>query len=133
MPCLAQSDDCAHALRYDLVLDFLHLAYSELSVLWQTLQSMDRYRGNTTLIITADHGRGRTPQDWAEHDAGIQRSQDIWVAIIGPDTPALGEAKDFPDVTQSDVAATMLQYLGLDAREFNPDAGPPIPRSLKGR
>ena len=130
---LGQSDDWGHARRYDLVLDFLHLADSELSDLWRTLQSMDKYRDNTTLIITADHGRGRTPKDWAEHDASIQGSQDIWVAIIGPDTPALGEAKDFPDVTQSNVAATMLQYLGLDWRDFNPSAGPPIPRSLKGR
>ena len=46
-------------------------------------------------------------------------------------TPALGEASGFPDVTQSDVAATMLQYLGLDWRAFNAQAGPPIPRSLK--
>jgi len=25
----------------------------------------------------------------------------------------------------------MLQYLGLDYRKFNPDAGPPVPGSLK--
>ncbi len=130
---LGQSDDWAHARRYDLVLDYLHLADGMIAELWQTLQSMDGYRGNTTLIITADHGRGRTPADWAEHDAGIQGSQDIWVAIIGPDTPAIGEAHDFADVTQSDFAATMLQYLGLDYRKFNPNAGPPIPRSLKTR
>jgi hypothetical protein len=130
---LGQSDDWAHARRYDLVLDFLHLADREIGELWQTLQSMDRYRGKTTLIITADHGRGRTPADWAEHDAGIQGSQDIWVAILGPDTPALGEAKDFPDVTQSDIAATMLQYLGLDWKDFNAKAGPPIPGSYQAR
>ncbi len=130
---LGQSDDWGHARRYDLVLDFLHLADSELSDLWRTLQSMDKYRDNTTLIITADHGRGRTPKDWAEHGREQDGSQDIWLAIIGPDTPALGEAKDFPDVTQGEVAATLLQYLGLDWRDFNPNAGPPVPRSLKGR
>ena len=128
---LGQSDDWGHARRYDLVLDYLHLADGMIAELWNTLQSMDQYRGNTTLIITADHGRGRTPADWAEHDAGIQGSQDIWIAIIGPDTPALGEVHDFAAVTQSDIAATMLQYLGLDYRKFNPDAGPPIPGSLK--
>jgi len=36
-----------------------------------------------------------------------------------------------PGVTQSDIAATMLQYLGLDHRKFNPDAGPPISGSLQ--
>jgi Type I phosphodiesterase / nucleotide pyrophosphatase len=127
---LGQSDDWAHARRYDRLLDYLHLADRLIGELWQTLQSLEAYRGRTTLIVTTDHGRGRTPADWAEHDAGIQGSQDIWIAILGPDTPALGEARDFPDVTQSDVAATVLQYLGLDHREFNPDAGPPVPGSF---
>jgi bisphosphoglycerate-independent phosphoglycerate mutase (AlkP superfamily) len=130
---LGQSDDWAHARRYDLVLDYLHLVDGLLAELWQTLQSMEPYRGRTTMLITTDHGRGRTPADWAEHDYGIQGSQDIWVAIIGPDTPAVGEAADFPDVTQSDIAATLLQYVGLDGRAFNPDAGPPIPGSLVKR
>ena len=128
---LGQSDDWAHARRYDRVLEYLHLTDRQLGDLWRTVQSMDRYRNRTTLIITTDHGRGRTPVDWIDHDTGIQGSQDIWLAIIGPDTPATGEAGDFPDVTQSDVAATMLQYLGLDYRDFNPNAGPPIPRSLR--
>ncbi len=127
---LGQSDDWAHARRYDLVLDYLHIADGLLAELWQTLQSMEQYRDRTTLIVTTDHGRGRTPEDWSEHDAGIQGCQDIWIAILGPQTPALGEASGFPDVTQSDVAATMLQYLGLDARAFNADSGPPIPRSF---
>ena len=44
---------------------------------------------------------------------------------------ALGEVSNHSDVTQSDIAATMLQYLGLDHRKFNQDAGPPISGSLK--
>jgi hypothetical protein len=119
--------------RYDRLLDYLHLADRHLAELWATLQSMDGYRGRTTLIVTTDHGRGRTPQDWAEHDTGIEGSQDIWIAILGPDTPAQGEVADQPGVTQSDIAATMLQYLGLDHRDFSPDGGPPIPGSLKPR
>jgi hypothetical protein len=128
---LGQSDDWAHARRYDLVLDYLHLADGMIAELWRTLQSMEKYRGRTTLVITTDHGRGRTPADWAEHDAGIHGCQDIFIAIMGPQTPALGEARDFPDVAQADVAATMLQYLGLDWRKFDAGAGPPVPRSLK--
>ena len=128
---LGQSDDWAHARRYDRLLDYLHLADQHLAELWATLQSMDGYRGRTTLIVTTDHGRGRTPQDWAEHDTGIEGSEDIWIAILGPGTPAQGEVADQPGVTQSDIAATMLQYLGLDHRDFNPDGGPPIPGSLK--
>jgi hypothetical protein len=40
---------------------------------------------------------------------------------------------NFTDVTQSDIAATMLQYLDLDFRDFNPAAGPPIPKSFTPR
>ncbi len=130
---LGQSDDWAHARRYDLVLDYLHIADSLLADLWQTLQSMEPYRGRTTLIVTTDHGRGRTPADWAEHDAGLQGSQDIWIAIIGPDTPALGEVRNSAGVTQGTVAATMLQHLGLDWRAFNPEAAAPVPGSMTSR
>ncbi len=126
---LGQSDDWSHARRYDRLLDYLHLADELLAELWQELQSNERYRGRTTLIVTTDHGRGRTPVDWAEHDAGVEGSQDIWIAIIGPDTPAQGEVRDLAGVTQSDIAATMLQYFDLDPKAFNPDAGPPIPGS----
>lgn len=130
---LGQTDDWAHARRYDRLLDCLHLTDQLLGELWRTVQSIERYRDRTTLIITTDHGRGRTLVDWVDHDAGIEGSQDIWLAILGPDTPALGEARDVQRVTQSDIAATMLQYLGLDYRDFNASAGPPIPGSVKPR
>jgi Type I phosphodiesterase / nucleotide pyrophosphatase len=123
---LSQSDDWAHARRYDRLLDYLHLADTLLAELWSTLQSIDQYRDKTTLIITTDHGRGRTPKDWTEHDAGIEGSQDIWIAIIGPDTPQVGELAPADTVHQSDIAATMLQLLGFDYRDYNPAAGPPI-------
>jgi hypothetical protein len=124
---LGQSDDWAHARRYDLVLDYLHFTDTRLADLWNTLQSTEPYRGRTTLIITTDHGRGRTPADWAEHDFGIQGCQDIFIAVVGPATPATGEAQDVADAHQGDVAATILQHLGLDWRQFDPQARPPLP------
>jgi hypothetical protein len=127
----SQSDDWAHARRYDRLLDYLHTADEFLAELWTTVQASEHYRGNTLLIVTTDHGRGRTPKDWAEHDAGIPGCGDIWIAIVGPDTPAIGEVRNHADVTQSDIAATMLEYLGLDYRDFNAKAGPPVPGSLK--
>jgi hypothetical protein len=121
-----ETDDWAHERRYDRYLDYIHLFDRYLARLWTLLQGMNEYRNNTTLIITTDHGRGHDPKDWVEHEAGLAGSEAIWIAIIGPNTPHLGEAADAAGVTQSDVAATALKFLGLDYREFNPRMGPPI-------
>ncbi len=123
---LDESDDWGHARRYDRLLDYIHVADGYLRRLWQTLQSIDQYRGTTTLLLTTDHGRGITPSDWVDHDQGIEGSEDIWIAVIGPDTPRRGELAPCETVHQSDVAATLLRFFGLDVLAFNPQAGPPI-------
>jgi arylsulfatase A-like enzyme len=123
---LGEPDDWAHERRYDRYLDTIHVFDGYLERLWTLLQGMDEYRNNTTLIITTDHGRGHDPKDWVKHEAGLAGSEAIWIAIIGPNTPHLGETVSPTPVTQSDVAATALKLLGLDYREFNPEIGPPI-------
>jgi hypothetical protein len=130
---LGQSDDWAHARRYDRLLDYLHLADQLLADLWTTLQSIPQYRDRTTLVITTDHGRGLTPKDWIDHDASIPGCGDIWIAVIGPDTPRRGELGPADTVHQADVAATMVTLLGLDWRAFNPSAGPPIADAFAAR
>jgi hypothetical protein len=128
---LGQSDDWAHARRYDRLLDYLHLADALLKDLWETVQSLESHRDRTTLVLTTDHGRGVTPRDWAEHDFGIEGCQDIWIAVIGPETPDRGELSDTVPVHQGDVAATILKLLGLDYRELDPEAGPPIEAAFR--
>jgi hypothetical protein len=121
-----QTDDWSHADRYDRLLDSLHLTDRLLSELWTMLQADEDYRGKTTMIVTTDHGRGRKPDDWMEHDESIPGSEDIWIAIIGPDTPSIGEAGPSKTIYQSDIAATIAVLFGLDPAQFNPQAGPPI-------
>ncbi len=123
---LGESDDWTHARRYDRYLDYLHVADGYLRRLWTALQSVDPYRDRTTLILTTDHGRGVEPADWIEHEAGVAGAEDIWIAIIGPDTPDRGELAPAPTVHQADVAATLLRFFGLAATDFDPACGPPI-------
>ena len=127
---LGESDDWAHARRYDRLLDYIHVVDGYLRALWETLESIDAYRGATTLILTTDHGRGVRPSDWVEHEERVPGSEDIWIAVIGPDTPDRGEVAPYPTVHQADVAATLLRFFGLDPARFNPEAGPPIPAAL---
>lgn len=130
---LGEGDDWTHARRYDRYLDYLRVADDYLADLWRTLESIDFYRGKTTLIITTDHGRGITPEDWVEHEEGVPGSEDIWVAVIGPDTPDLGEVANASLVRQADIAATLLAFFGLDADAFNPHGGPRIELAIETR
>jgi hypothetical protein len=88
-----QTDDFAHDGRYDLVLDEARQLDLFLRTVWETAQSMPDFRGNTTLIVTADHGRGDGPKEWKNHGAKTEGAEFIWIAAIGPDTPALGERR----------------------------------------
>lgn len=110
---LGETDDWAHAGRYELYLDAAAVADDQLRRLWETLQSMDEYRGKTTLVIATDHGRGDGPQGWKNHSVDIEGSNRMWMAVMGPDTPARGVLKNV-EATQSQVAATVAGLLGED-------------------
>jgi hypothetical protein len=126
-----ETDDWAHNRRYDRVIEMAHYFDNFLEDLWNTLQSMDEYKDKTTLIITTDHGRGVQLDDWTGHGSKIPGADDIWVAVIGPDTPDKGELKDTPQYYQGSAASTLLTFLGLDYREYNPDIQPPIAEAIE--
>lgn len=121
-------DDYAHRGRYDLYLQASHQFDANLKELWETLQSHPKYRDTTTLIVATDHGRGHTPRDWRDHNADTPGSDEIWLAVLGPDTPRLGERADSTEVTLGQVAATIAALLGELApfHEAFPHAAPPI-------
>ncbi len=123
---LGETDDWAHERRYDRVLEAIHQFDESLRILWQTIQSHDVLRGRTTLVIASDHGRGSTVENWVSHNTKTEGSDDIWIAVIGPDTPNRGEAKSTKPYFQNQIAATILRLYGLDHKDFNPNCGEPI-------
>ena len=42
------------------------------------------YRGRTHLLLTTDHGRGRTATDWRDHGAKIAGADAVWIAFVSP-------------------------------------------------
>jgi hypothetical protein len=122
-----ETDSWAHSGRYDLLLTSARQFDRFVEQLWNTMQAMPAYRGKTTFIITTDHGRGSGPVDWKEHGAEPLGSDDIWIAVLGPDTPALGERRNATPVTQSQIAATVAAFLGRDFRVAVPQAASALP------
>jgi Metalloenzyme superfamily len=125
-----ETDNWAHSGRYDLVLHSAHEFDRFVKELWETMQAMPEYRGHTTFIITTDHGRGSGLTEWREHGVGIKGSEDIWIAVMGPDTAPLGERQRTAPLTQSQIAATVASFLGLDYRRTVPAAAVPIEQVL---
>ena len=128
-----ETDEFAHQGRYDLYLHAAHEVDSYLKEIWEEIQAQPAYRDKTTLIVTTDHGRGDAPVAWKSHGARVDGSEKIWIAVLGPDTPPLGERKDVDDVTQSQVAATVAALLGLDYAAASPQAAKSIEAVLAKR
>jgi hypothetical protein len=117
-----ETDDWAHSGRYDLLLASAHAADGYIEALWKTMQALPAYRDSTTFIITCDHGRGSGPQDWKEHGVEQAGSENVWLAILGPDTPATGERRGGPGATTAQIAATLAAFVQKDYRKAEPRA-----------
>lgn len=123
---LDETDDFAHGGKYDLYLYAARYTDSFFKTLWDWCQSDPQYKGKTTVIITVDHGRGSVNKaDWRHHGIKMPNSDQIWMAVIGPDTPATGEVKAPGQLYQNQIAKTMAAFLGVDYQN-NPSPGAAI-------
>jgi hypothetical protein len=127
---LGETDGWGHERRYDEYLTAAHRADEYVKTLWETAQAMPEYQGKTSLIFSTDHGRGNTPKWWMDHGNKVEGSENIWIAFLGPDTPALGERTNIPDVTQNQIASTLAAFIGEDYCAAVPKAGKPIADAL---
>lgn len=123
---LGETDEWGHGRRYDLYLDAARKSDRFLAETWDWLQNDPQYKDKTALVITTDHGRGGTRVDWTDHGKFVAGAEFIWVAVMGPDTPALGE-REKVEVTQSQVAATVAALVGEDFLVGSPKAARPLP------
>ena len=113
-----ETDDFAHAGRYS---DYLNSACSTdgfLSELWNWVQKDPDYKNQTTLFITCDHGRGEDPVGWKSHGTKTPNSDQTWFAVIGPDTPALGEITE-GQFYNNQFAITMASLLDVNFQSEN--------------
>lgn len=109
-----ETDDFAHGGEYAAYLNAANYTDRFIGELWSYIQSDPQYKDKTTLIIAVDHGRGITAEEWKHHGTKIKHADEIWLAVMGPDTPATGEEKKESQYYQNQIAKTLAAFLGLD-------------------
>jgi len=140
------TDELAHQGDYDGYLAALERGDDYLRDLWERLQADPYYRGQTTLIVTTDHGRGATPVEaWRDHSAvryhqlnptyqpeynqtGVIGSGEVWFAALGPGVDARQRRgyRDGACAESRQVAASIATLLNQDWRRFDAGAGAPF-------
>src|SRR5687768_3152584 len=127
-----ETDEWAHAGRYDLTLRSARQVDAFIAELWALMQSMPAYRGTTTFIVTTDHGRGDGLVNWKRHGEDVVGAEAIWMAVLGPDTPAVGDVPNTP-FTQAQIATTLAALLGEDWRSARPGAASAVSGTIGRR
>ncbi len=144
---LGETDDFAHDGHYDQYLKSTRRSDEFIADLWHTIQTTEGYKNNTVLLITTDHGRGSSADDWQHHASklatetymkdlnqfqnGIVGSNNIWFAAIGSDIKPQGVIVPKDEIKQKQIAATALTLLGENPKAFNSNAAAPIEEILQ--
>jgi len=109
-----ETDEWAHGWKYRSYLQAATQVDKWIEEIWNYVQSTPQYRNKTTLLITTDHGRGdKNKRQWTSHGSDIEGADEIWLAVMGPNTPALGEIKQSSQLYQKQFAQTIAKLLGL--------------------
>ena len=124
-----ETDDWAHDGRYDRVLEAYTRTDRFLKELWEWLQSQPDYRDRTSLLITTDHGRGRTPADWRDHGEKVARRRRNLDGVRLAAWSRRGEWRSHAPLTASQAAATLIAWMGGDWKQFTGAAAPSDRRS----
>jgi hypothetical protein len=116
-----ETDEYAHEGQYDKYLISARKIDGYIEQIWQWVQSHNQYKNKTTLIISTDHGRGvHKGGTWRSHGDEYPGAEFTWSAIMGPDTPGLGEMTNTDTITTSQIAATFTHLLGYDYESNRP-------------
>jgi hypothetical protein len=139
-----ETDDFAHDGKYDEYIFAANRTDRFIREIWEMVQETEGFKDNTDLFITVDHGRGDDPiETWQHHasqtsvtgymsslanyEEGIVGSDAVWMAAMGPGIPNSKLINTGDDCLSSHrIAATLLELLGRDYRDFEPDMGAPI-------
>lgn len=113
---LGGTDEAAHQKKYDVYLQQANNADRMIGELWQYLQTLPEYAGKTTFLITTDHGRGNSGDNWHSHGLLVNGSSQTWMGLIGSSIPANGERKNKQQFYLKDAKNLLLKILSHPAQ-----------------
>jgi hypothetical protein len=123
---LGEPDEYAHRGDYAGYLASLHAADESIGQLFTVLHRMGARGEHTTVIVTADHGRGR---DYRVHGRAFPESARVWLVAAGGGIAARGFARATRPHHLADVAPTVRALLDLPA-DVAPASGAPLEELL---
>jgi hypothetical protein len=125
-----ETDEHGHGRRYGSYLESAHRSDSLIAEMWRWIQQDPQYRDKTTLMVTTDHGRGTSAKGFQRHAILFRGSAQIWLAVIGPDTPASGEMRNRARYGQNQIAETIAELLQVPYRNVK-TVGHAIPTVIR--
>lgn len=105
------TDNAGHNKRYDQYLQEANNADRMIGELWRLVQSIPEYEGQTTFLITTDHGRGKKKSNWHDHGFFVGGSSQTWYALIGNKVVPHGEMKMKTQVYTKDLNGLITEIL----------------------
>ena len=82
---LPDVDECGHEAQWFYYVDAIRNADKHVWNMWQTVQSLSKYRGKTYFIITTDHGRHEPDRGgFPHHGCFCDGCQHSFMLLIGP-------------------------------------------------
>ena len=107
-----ETDDFAHGGNYQAYLKSAHSTDAFLKELWEYTQRDPYYKGQTTFIITTDHGRGTKPlKTWRSHGSDIKGADQVWLIEYGSQAPANGEVEKEEQLYSTEVVKKIRTML----------------------
>jgi hypothetical protein len=117
-----ETDEWAHSGKYKSYLNAARQVDEWLEEIWTYVQSHPKYKNETALLLTTDHGRGEN-SSWTSHGASIPGAEQTWFGIIGPGIKPKGEMKADVQLYQQQLAQTVVSLLGLKFKAEHPVSG----------
>ena len=114
-----ETDDFAHNGNYQAYLKSANNTDGFIKEIWNFIENDEFYKGQTTLIITTDHGRGTKPIDtWKSHGSSIVDCDQVWIMTLGKGVESKGEISNQEQIYSNQIASSIAKLLGVDVGEF---------------